>query len=87
VGGGFAVACLAAFVVSFPIGNAALVQEAPSVQVTTVALHRQQVAVTVFSYGTVAPREEQPAVISFPHAGQITQVDVRARRCTPANHW
>jgi membrane fusion protein (multidrug efflux system) len=50
--------------------------EAPSVQVTTVALHRQELSDVVTAYGTVSISEEDMSNISFPHAGQITELNV-----------
>lgn len=50
----------------------------PSVQVETVALRQEQLSNTVTVYGTVAIGEESLVDISFPHSGQITELDVRA---------
>ncbi|MGH6862802.1 MAG: efflux RND transporter periplasmic adaptor subunit, partial [Methylocella sp.] len=52
--------------------------DTPSVQVETVALRHQELSDTVTAYGTVATSEESMADISFPHAGQITGLHIRA---------
>ncbi|MGH6837797.1 MAG: efflux RND transporter periplasmic adaptor subunit [Methylocella sp.] len=73
------VRCFAAFiVVSLVVPGAFGADDTPSVQVETVALRQQKLSDTVTAYGTVATSEESMADISFPHAGQITSLDVRA---------
>jgi RND family efflux transporter MFP subunit len=52
--------------------------ESPSVQVTTVPLHQEELRETVTAYGTMASSEETMTDISFPHPGQITTLHVRA---------
>jgi membrane fusion protein, multidrug efflux system len=52
--------------------------EAPSVQIKTVSLRQQELRDTLTAYGTVASTEEAMNDVSFPHAGQITALDVRA---------
>ncbi|MGH6852645.1 MAG: efflux RND transporter periplasmic adaptor subunit, partial [Methylocella sp.] len=70
---------LIAFIVVSLAGCGAFGADAmPSVQVETVALRQQELSDTVTAYGTVATSEESMADISFPHAGQITGLDVRA---------
>jgi RND family efflux transporter MFP subunit len=48
------------------------------VQVQTIPLRQQLLSDTVSGFGTVAASEEATANISFPHAGQIIELDVRA---------
>ncbi|MGI8568995.1 MAG: efflux RND transporter periplasmic adaptor subunit [Methylocella sp.] len=73
------VVCLTAFIVVSVVGCGAFgADDTPSVQVETVALRQQELSETVTAYGTVATSEESMADISFPHAGQITSLDVRA---------
>jgi membrane fusion protein, multidrug efflux system len=52
--------------------------EAPSVQVATVALREQELGDVVTAYGTVSISEEGMSNISFPHAGQITELNIHA---------
>jgi membrane fusion protein, multidrug efflux system len=60
-------------------GPAALAAaDSSSVQVTTVPLRQQTLRETVTAYGTVASTEEEMTDISFPHAGQVTALRVRA---------
>lgn len=60
-------------------GHCALAEDgAPSVEVQTVPLRRQELQSIIPTFGTVAITEESTIDISFPHPGQITALDVRA---------
>ena len=68
-------ACLTAFLLAVVALGA---DEAPSVQVVTVALRQQELGDVVTAYGTVSISEEGISNISFPHAGQITELNIHA---------
>jgi RND family efflux transporter MFP subunit len=58
--------------------GAVAADDAPSVAVETVPLRQREVREITPAYGVVATSEDATIDISFPHAGQITTLDVRA---------
>ena len=71
------VSSLALIVTGLGFYSASAADEGRSVQVETVLARQQEVQDTVSGYGTVSASEEAMADISFPHAGQLTDLEVR----------